>query len=415
MPFLDRDKKINKTIEDDFAEFLELSSVEGISVFQKSYGRFKENWFKGFRGSNYIKTVKWTDKDYDAELAGEDLNKFLSVQNQILNNLKKLDTNYSRYKIATIKMLNEHLIEARKLAKTIFLTGKNMRTIKKTTPGFFFDKEVDVIPFKIYFDKPKVLNELLSISLEVKKIINIKEWLIYDLIRGHTISATEDVAVFDKPKREELSISLESPMRKLNEKLSIEFERRKSDRFQHIEYYQDGFNPEERSFENIVRTFSQAEHFSIFNDEYFKYAISPYINDCEKFMRGIELILRRRKKQEKQSSNYGYIYVMSNEAYPNIYKIGSTYGLPEERAEELTGTGNLYPFKVEYFIDIKDAEYYEKQIHKILDISRVNKNREFFKLPLDEIKSILKKLANSSHNYDTKMKMTEIKEAISND
>ena len=307
MPFLDRDKKINKTIEDDFAEFLELSSVEGISVFQKSYGRFKEKWFKGFRGSNYIKTVKWTDKDYDAELAGEDLNKFLSVQNQILNNLKKLDTNYSRYKIATIKMLNEHLIEARKLAKTIFLTGKNMRTIKKTTPGFFFDKEVDVIPFKIYFDKPKVLNELLSISLEVKKIINIKEWLIYDLIRGHTISATEDVAVFDKPKREELSISLESPMRKLNEKLSIEFERRKSDRFQHIEYYQDGFNPEERSFENIVRTFSQAEHFSIFNDEYFKYAISPYINDCEKFMRGIELILRRRKKQEKQSSNYGYI------------------------------------------------------------------------------------------------------------
>jgi len=415
MPFLDRDKKINKTIEDDFAEFLELSSVEGISVFQKSYGRFKEKWFKGFRGSNYIKTVKWTDKDYDAELAGEDLNKFLSVQNQILNNLKKLDTNYSRYKIATIKMLNEHLIEARKLAKTIFLTGKNMRTIKKTTPGFFFDKEVDVIPFKIYFDKPKVLNELLSISLEVKKIINIKEWLIYDLIRGHTISATEDVAVFDKPKREELSISLESPMRKLNEKLSIEFERRKSDRFQHIEYYQDGFNPEERSFENIVRTFSQAEHFSIFNDEYFKYAISPYINDCEKFMRGIELILRRRKKQEKQSSNYGYIYVMSNEAYPNIYKIGSTYGLPEERAEELTGTGSLYPFKVEYFIDIKDAEYYEKQIHKILDISRVNKNREFFKLPLDEIKSILKKLANSSHNYDTKMKMTEIKEAISND
>ena len=76
---------------------------------------------------------------------------------------------------------------------------------------------------------------------------------------------------------------------------------------------------------------------------------------------------------------------------------------------------SLYPFKVEYFIDIKDAEYYEKQIHKILDISRVNKNREFFKLPLDEIKSILKKLANSSHNYDTKMKMTEIKQAISND
>ena len=104
---------------------------------------------------------------------------------------------------------------------------------------------------------------------------------------------------------------------------------------------------------------------------------------------------------------------MSNEAYPDIYKIGSTYGLPEERAEELTGTGNLYPFIVEHSVEIKDAEYYEKQIHKILDKCRVNKNREFFKLSLDEIKRILKNLVNSSHNYETKMTMTEIKQVIS--
>ena len=416
MPFLDQDKKINKTIEDDFTEFLELSSVEGISVFQKSYGRFKKKSFKGFRGSNYIKTVKWTDKDYDTELAGEHLNKFLSSYNQVLNNLKKLDANYSRYKIATIKMLNEHLIEARKIANTINLTGKIMPTIKKTTPGFFFDKEVDVIPFKIYFDKPKVLNELLSISKEVEKIINIKKWDIY-YYNSNTVSNIYGQIVIKKKTEgnELLSISLESPMRKLNEQWSKTSEYRENDRFQYIGPYQKGGNGDESLYLYIYEIFKEVEHFSILNDEYFKYAISPYINDCEKFMRRIELILRRRKKQEKQASNYGYIYVMSNEAYPNIYKIGSTYGLPDERAEELTGTGNLYPFKVEYFIDIKDAEYYEKQIHKILDISRVNKNREFFKLSLDEIKSILKKLANSSHNYDTKMKMTEIKKAISND
>ena len=62
----------------------------------------------------------------------------------------------------------------------------------------------------------------------------------------------------------------------------------------------------------------------------------------------------------------------------NIYKIGSTYGLPDERAEELTGTGHLYPFKVEFFIEITDAEYYEKLIHRALNKYRVNKNREFF-------------------------------------
>ena len=151
-----------------------------------------------------------------------------------------------------------------------------------------------------------------------------------------------------------------------------------------------------------------------FSDDYAQ-QIDLKIEDNYKILRKIELIQRSRKKQQEKADNIGHIYVMSNEAYPDIYKIGSTYGLPEERAEELTGTGNLYPFIVEHSVEIKDAEYYEKQIHKILDKSRVNKNREFFKLPLDEIKNIFKHLEISSIHYLDKLTLAEIKQAINYD
>ena len=91
--------------------------------------------------------------------------------------------------------------------------------------------------------------------------------------------------------------------------------------------------------------------------------------------RQIELILRGRKKENEKANNVGFVYVLSNKSLPpNTFKIGSTYGIPEERAEELTGTGHLNPFKVETFIKIKSDELYEKKIHSLLKAYRVKKN-----------------------------------------
>ena len=105
--------------------------------------------------------------------------------------------------------------------------------------------------------------------------------------------------------------------------------------------------------------------------------LNSFIEKTDKELRKIELIQRARKKGKEKIENIGYVYVLSNKAYPKIYKIGSTYGLPEERAEELTGTGHLMPFKVEAQIKIRSAEYYEKKIHSILGNYRVKQNREF--------------------------------------
>tara|TARA_A100001011_G_scaffold354912_1_gene397735 strand:+ start:212 stop:961 length:750 start_codon:yes stop_codon:yes gene_type:complete len=128
--------------------------------------------------------------------------------------------------------------------------------------------------------------------------------------------------------------------------------------------------------------------------------------------RQIELILRGRKRDKEKNDNLGYLYVLSNKAYPNIYKIGSTYNDVDERAEELTGTGHLMPFKVEAQIQIKSAEYYEKKIHSILSSYRVKQNREFFEIDLDKVKSCLNDLSRITDKGEKKLSLTDLKKGI---
>lgn len=129
--------------------------------------------------------------------------------------------------------------------------------------------------------------------------------------------------------------------------------------------------------------------------------------------RQLELILRGREKEKEKNDNFGYIYVLSNKAYPNIYKIGSTYNNVDARAEELTGTGHLTPFKVEAQIKIKSAEYYEKKIHSILSNYRVKQNREFFEIDLDKIKSCLNDLSKITDKGEEKLSLAKLKKEIS--
>ena len=136
------------------------------------------------------------------------------------------------------------------------------------------------------------------------------------------------------------------------------------------------------------------------------------IEENTKKVRKIELILRARKKGREKMENVGYVYVLYNDAYPNTYKIGSTYGLPEERAEELTGTGHLTPFKVVAKYKTQSAEYYEKITHKLLKKSRVKKNREFFKLELNKIRDCLKQVTSISENGEKKIKFNTLKNRI---
>lgn len=83
----------------------------------------------------------------------------------------------------------------------------------------------------------------------------------------------------------------------------------------------------------------------------------------------------------------GWVYIMSNEYMPGIYKIGMTTTSPETRAKELSSaTGVPSPFKVEAAYHCQDPSYAEKELHDALSEYRINNSREFFKADIDELK-----------------------------
>ena len=116
-------------------------------------------------------------------------------------------------------------------------------------------------------------------------------------------------------------------------------------------------------------------------------------------------------KEKEKTENVGYVYVLSNKSLPpNTYKIGSTYKLPEERAEQLSGTGHLTPFKVVDEIKIQSAEYYEKSIHKLLNKYRVGK--EYFEIELNKIKDCLQQVSILSEKGQKKVALADLKKKI---
>lgn len=79
----------------------------------------------------------------------------------------------------------------------------------------------------------------------------------------------------------------------------------------------------------------------------------------------------------------GFVYIMSNPAFPHLLKIGKSKKDPTiDRVSELNQTGVPFPFKVEYFVMVGDESGLEKSLHGHFADRRVNTNREFFELEL---------------------------------
>ena len=94
---------------------------------------------------------------------------------------------------------------------------------------------------------------------------------------------------------------------------------------------------------------------------------------------------RKRNTFADRGEGKHWVYVLQNQTMPGLYKIGYTHLLPEERAHQLSNsTGVAIPFKVAYAYKCHDGMMLEKEIHRYLDIYRVNNNREFFQVDLEE-------------------------------
>ncbi len=78
----------------------------------------------------------------------------------------------------------------------------------------------------------------------------------------------------------------------------------------------------------------------------------------------------------------GFVYVLFNPATPTKVKIGLTIGTAEQRAKALYTTGVSERFYVVYDELVQDCELVERLLHERLAPFRLNKEREFFDVPI---------------------------------
>lgn len=97
-----------------------------------------------------------------------------------------------------------------------------------------------------------------------------------------------------------------------------------------------------------------------------------------------------------QQTKSGHVYVISNIGSfgENVYKIGMTRRLePLDRVNELGDASVPFKFDVHAMIYSEDAPELENNLHKAFEKNRinyVNRRREYFSLPLNEIEVIVK-------------------------
>lgn len=107
----------------------------------------------------------------------------------------------------------------------------------------------------------------------------------------------------------------------------------------------------------------------------------------------------------------GYVYIISNVGSfgENVYKIGMTRRLdPMDRIDELGDASVPFKFDVHALIFADDAPKLETALHHAFEskkVNMVNNRREFFRVSLDEIKSVVRE------NFDKTVEFMDIPDA----
>ena len=87
------------------------------------------------------------------------------------------------------------------------------------------------------------------------------------------------------------------------------------------------------------------------------------------------------------------VYVLANPAMPGLVKIGkSSQADVMQRMNQLYTTGVPVPFECVYAMEVSDCSQVESALHIAFSPSRINPNREFFKIDAEQAIAILKLL-----------------------
>lgn len=108
---------------------------------------------------------------------------------------------------------------------------------------------------------------------------------------------------------------------------------------------------------------------------------------------------------------YGIVYLLTNPVMPGLVKIGMTTQKEiEHRMKELYTTGVPLPFECQFACKVKksDCSKIEKALHTAFGPQRINANREFFRIHVEQAKAILELF----HHEDITI---DVSEEIEND
>ena len=90
---------------------------------------------------------------------------------------------------------------------------------------------------------------------------------------------------------------------------------------------------------------------------------------------------------------YGIVYLLTNPVMPGLVKIGMTTQEDiDKRMKELYTTGVPVPFECKFACKVKKSDCclkIEKALHKAFDPQRINQNREFFRINVEQAQAIL--------------------------
>ena len=102
---------------------------------------------------------------------------------------------------------------------------------------------------------------------------------------------------------------------------------------------------------------------------------------------------RRKDTYSDRGTGDQWVYVLSNPTTPNLLKIGYTKNTPDERAKQISAaTGVALPYKVEFAFKCFNGEQLEGEAHRFLSEFRVNNQREFFEVSLEEATKAIEEL-----------------------
>ena len=120
-----------------------------------------------------------------------------------------------------------------------------------------------------------------------------------------------------------------------------------------------------------------------------------------------------------QQTRRGHVYVISNIGSfgEQVFKVGMTRRLdPLDRVKELGDASVPFEFDVHAMIYSEDAPALEKQLHREFEqkaVNRINPRKEFFRLPLAEIRHAVEQLDSSEVHWTMKAEAAEYRESHS--